>query len=137
MKRHAGFTLVEVVVAFLLLSVVLVTVFEIFTSGLVRAGELDQYARALAIAQSELASAGVEEAFAEREMRGETDDHQYRLTVTVRKHQEPDAPNAPDTQPQQVSPYYLYRVDARVEWTSAAGRDRQVALSTLLIAHNK
>ena len=136
MRRQAGFTLVEVVVAFLLLSVVLVIVFEIFSSGLSRAGELDHYSRALAIAQSELASAGVEEALAEGEMRGESDDHQYRWTVSVRKHDEVDAAKPP-TQAVTLTAYTLYRVDARVEWKSGAGVDRQVALSTLLLAQAK
>jgi general secretion pathway protein I len=140
-RRAGGFTLVEVVVAFLLLSVVLTTVFEIFTSGMARAGELDNYSRALAIAQSELASAGVEETLAEGEVRGESDDRQFRWTVTVRRHEEPASPTsaaATGTQPAaQPIPYGLYRVDARVDWKSGAGTDRHVALSTLLLAQNR
>jgi general secretion pathway protein I len=142
MRRNAGFTLVEVVVAFLLLSLVLVTVFEIFTRGLVRAGELDTYSRALAIAQSELATAGIEEALAEGEMRGESDDRQYRWTVTVRRHEDADPAKAQaqaqaPAQAATPSPYTLYRVDSRVEWRTAAGVDRQVALATVLLAQNR
>ena len=134
MRRQRGFTLVEVVVAFLLLSVVLVTVFEIFTRGLSRAGDLDHYSRALAIAQSELASAGVEEQFAEGEIRGETDDRVFRWVVSTRKYVEDPAPGA---QAPAQSPYSLYRVEARVAWTTPAGIDRDVALSTLLVAQNR
>ncbi len=136
MKRERGFTLVEVVVAFLLLALVLVTVFEIFTTGLARAGELEHYSRALAIAQGELASAGVEDALAEGEMRGETDDHQFHWTVTVKQHVDADAATAAQ-QAKTVTPYTLYRVGARVAWQAATGAEREVALATLVVQQNK
>jgi len=129
MKRASGFTLIEVVVAFALLALVLITVFEIFSSGLSRAGELERYSRALAIAQSELASAGVEEALAEGEMRGETDDRIYRWVVSTQKQVDEADPNRA-----MLMPYSLYRVEARVSWDTAAGVERQVSLATLFIA---
>jgi general secretion pathway protein I len=132
--RQRGFTVIEVVVAFALLAVVLTTVFEIFTSGLARASELDNYSRALAMAQSQLADAGVEEALAEGEARGESEDRQFRWSVAVTPHVEDPADTS---KPPPALPYTLYRVEARVGWTSAAGVDRQVALSTLLIQQNK
>ena len=131
-RDGAGFTLVEVVVAFLLISVVLMTVFEIFTSGLARAGELDNYARALAIAQSELAAAGVEDPLGDGEVRGESDDRRYRWIVATRKYEDFADPAQPP-----VTPYTLYRVEARVSWDSSAGVERQVDLATLLIQQNK
>ena len=134
MGRQRGFTLVEVVVAFLLLSLVLVTVFEIFTRGLQRAGELDNYSRALAIAQSEIASAGVEDALAEGEMRGETDDRQFHWVMSVHKYV--DATQDPQVAAQ-PTPYALYRLEARVGWQGGTGTEREVALSTLVLAQNK
>ena len=132
MKRESGFTLIEVVVAFALLAFVLITVFEIFSSGLARAGELERYSRALAIAQSELASAGVEEALQEGEMRGESDDRIYRWTVSTQRQVDEADPNRA-----MLMPYNLYRVEARVAWDTPTGVERQVSLSTLLIAQNK
>ena len=132
-RREVGFTLVEVVVAFALLAMVLVTVFEIFTSGLARAGELERYSRALAIAQSEIAAAGVEEALTEGEMRGESSDREYRWTVTTVKYSE----EADPSRSVPVVPYTLFRIEARVAWTAATGAERNVNLATLLVTQTK
>ncbi len=133
MRRERGFTLIEVVVAFAMLALVLVTVFEIFTSGLARSSELERYSRALALAQSELSSAGVEEALAEGEMRGETSDREYRWTVTTVKHSEEADPSRSVA----VVPYTLYRIEARVAWTAGNGVERNVNLATLLITQTR
>jgi prepilin-type N-terminal cleavage/methylation domain-containing protein len=59
-RRQRGFTLIEVLVAFVLLSLVLATSFELFTTGMRRAVDLEERSRALAVAQARMASAGVE-----------------------------------------------------------------------------
>ena len=66
-RREQGFTLIEVVVAFVLLALVMSTAFEIFSAGLARAGQLEERSRALVVAQSRLASVGVEETLKESE----------------------------------------------------------------------
>ena len=45
--RQSGFTLVEIVVAFVMLSLVLATSYQIFTTGMQRAGDLEDSSRAL------------------------------------------------------------------------------------------
>lgn len=127
MRRSRGFTLVEIVVAFVLLSAVLVTGFEIFSAGLRRAGDLDDRARALVIAQSKLAAAGVEEQFREGQTTGQSDDGRFRWTVAVRRSEE--GGGAPGQPPN--SAYQLYRVDVRVEWTGDDTRVRSLELATL------
>jgi general secretion pathway protein I len=123
--RQRGFTLVEIVVAFVLLAAVLVTGFEIFSRGLRRAGDLDDQARALVIAQSKLATVGVEEPFKEGQVQGE--EGRFRWLVSIRKSEEGGA--APGQPPN--SAYQLFRVDVRVEWTGTDARERAVALATL------
>ena len=124
-RRSRGFTLVEIVVAFVLLAGVLAVGFEIFSSGLRRAGDLDDQARALVIAQSHLAAAGTEELFKEGETRGE--DGRFRWSVTIQRSDEGTGqPNQPPN-----SAYQLFRVDVRVEWTGIDTRTRSVSLSTL------
>jgi general secretion pathway protein I len=125
-KRAAGFTLIEVVVAFVLLTLVLATSFEIFTTGFARTSLLEDESRALLIAQSRLAAAGVEEPLKEGETRGESDDRRFQWTVNVRRSDEGTDPAKPAP-----SVYQLYRVDVLVTWQGADDRHRQLALSTL------
>jgi general secretion pathway protein I len=125
-RRCKGFTLIEVVVAFVLLTLVLATAFEIFSTGLARAGQLEDQSRALVIAQSQLAAAGVEEALKEGETRGESDDRRFHWTVTVTRTDEGAEPGKPVP-----SVYQLYRIDVRVAWQGADTRERNLALSTL------
>ena len=125
--RARGFTLIEVVVAFVLLSIVLIVGFEIFSNGLRRAGDLDDYARALVVAQTRLAVAGSEEAFKEGQTQGESEDRRFRWAVSIKNSEfsaaEPGKP-APNA-------YALYHVDVKVEWRGADAREHSMSLSTL------
>jgi len=128
-RRQAGFTLLEVVVAFVVLALTLTTVFQIFSTGLARAGDLDERSQALAVAQSRLAGAGVEEAVKEGETRGESADRRFRWVLKTVRHEEALAEGAAAPQ----STFSLYRVEATVAWSGADGRERDLRLSTLLL----
>lgn len=128
--RQEGFTLLEVVVAFVLLSLTLVTVFQIFSTGLARAGELDEHSRALVVAQSRLATVGLEEKLeGPTETRGESEDRKYRWTLTVQPYEEPQEAGAP----QPMSSLQMYRVEAVVTWDGSDGRARNLRLQTLTV----
>lgn len=129
--RHAGFTLVEIVVAFVLLAFVLSAGYEIFSSGLRRAGDLEDYSRAVVIAQSRLAGAGIEEAIKEGTVTGESEDRRFRWTVTYT----PTAEGMPPADQPQPGPgtYMLYRVEAVVEWSAGDQRPRRFQLATLAL----
>lgn len=127
MGRQRGFTLVEIVVAFVLLSAVLMTGFEIFSTGLRRAGDLDDEARAIVIAQSKLAAAGTEELFKEGSWQGQSEDGRFRWTLLIQRTDEGSAgPGQPVN-----NAYQLFRVDVRVEWTTIDSRTRAIELATL------
>ena len=130
MKRQRGFTLIEVVVAFVLLALVLGVSFEIFSRGIARAGELDDRARALVVAQSRLAATGAEEAIKEGVASGESDDRRFQWTVTVRRADELAA-GADGKAP--TSAYALYRVDVHVAWRSGDTREHALDLATLAV----
>ena len=128
-ERARGFTLIEVVVAFTVLALVFAVGFEIFSTGMSRAVDLDLDAQALGIAQSRLAAAGTEEQLKEGETRGDSDDHRFRWATTVTRSDEGVDPAKPPT-----GPYLLFRVQTRVDWRTDAGRDRNTTLATLVLA---
>jgi general secretion pathway protein I len=137
--REAGFTLIEVVVAFVLLAAVLGVVIEIFSTGMARASDMEHYSRALLIAQSKLASAGIEETLAEGEKAGESEDGNYRWMLSVRRSEEGEAAaqSAQLSGRPMVGGYTLYRLDTRVSWKGATGAERSVSLATLQLGQNK
>ena len=112
--------------AFVLLSLVLMTAFELFSTGMSRAGDLDDRSRALALAQSQLAAAGTEELFKEGQLQGESDDRRFRWTTLTTRSDEGQDPSRPVQ-----APFILFRVDVRVDWRTAAGRDQSISLATL------
>jgi len=128
MSRQRGFTLIEVVVAFVLLTVVLVTAFEVFSAGLARAGELEDRSEALMIAQSQLAAAGVEQPLRDGETQGESEDRRFRWTTRITHTDEGLQPGKPAP-----SAYALYRIDVLVTWQDAQGRAQGLPLSTMAV----
>ena len=124
-----GFSLLEVLVAFVVLSLALVVLAQIFSGGLRRTGDMAEYAQALAVAESMLSSAGVEDGYKEGEARGESPDRHFRWTRSVRLWQDPEA----DPSVQEISRALLYRIEVRVDWQGADGQDRNIAYSTLRV----
>src|SRR5262249_30882947 len=116
----------EVVVAFVLLAAVLGVSFRIFSAGIARASQLDERAKALVIAQSQLNAAGVEQTLKESQSSGESADGRYQWTVTIRKTDSGVDPGKPAP-----SVYSLYRIDVVVAWTGSDGRPQSLPLSTL------
>lgn len=125
--RASGFTLIEVMVAFVLLSLVLATGFEIFSTGLRRAGDLEGQSRAVMIAQTRLAAAGLEEQLREGVTQGESEDGQFHWTLDVKAVQDELVPGQPQPGP---GTYMLYRIEAKVDWTAANSRTRSYSLVT-------
>jgi general secretion pathway protein I len=135
MRRQAGFTLVEIVVAFVLLALVLSTGFEIFSSGLRRAGDLEDQSQAILIAQSQMAAAGMEAQLAEGTTQGDTEDRRFHWTVAVSPTTEGTPP--PDQPQQGPGTFMLYRVDVRVQWQGGDQRERVFSLASLAIGTRK
>jgi general secretion pathway protein I len=131
MRSQRGFTLIEVVVAFVLLALVLSVSLEIFSKGMARSGDLDDRARALVVAQSQLAYAGAEEGLKEGVTSGATEDRRFQWTVSVRRADE--LATGTDGRPPS-SAYALYRVDVHVAWRGPDEREHALDLSTLSTA---
>ena len=128
-RRQGGFTLLEVLVAFLIAALALGVLFNTALSGTATVRNAGLYDTALAIAQSRLAMAG---RFVAGESVAEGEDGPFRWRVRVDRLADsgpaPAAPIALARQAGQVRAV-LYRVTANVGWRSE-GHGREVQLQT-------
>jgi general secretion pathway protein I len=130
--REAGFTIVEVLAAFVVFGLALAGIMQLFSSGLRDAQLADEYARAVMIAQSRLAGFTAVEQVEERGADGTEDRFRWRITAAAydERAETPDADRSRDANLR----VRLVRVDSVVAWAAADGRERDVRLSTLVLA---
>ncbi len=123
MKRATGgFSLLEVLVAFVILALTLSVMMRIFSGGLRNATLADDYSRAVLLAESRLAELSVQPL--EGEAGGEFDG-KYRWRSTI--HPWVDDVGAPGA----GLPVRLMEIRVRVVWGEEGGGSREVGLSTL------
>ena len=129
MKRaSAGFSLLELLVAFVILALTLSVMMRIFSGGLRNVGLADDYSRATLLAESRLAELGVQPV--EGEAEGEFDE-KFRWHSTIRPWA--DDADAQGVEAQQPLPVRLMEIEVRVAWGEQGGK-REVGLSTLQLA---
>jgi general secretion pathway protein I len=118
-----GMTLIEVLVAFILLSVTMAVILQIFSGGMRNARLAEGYSRAVFLAESRLAAVGMAQSLAAGEDGGRVgDDLQWRVAVTPAEDE--------GVTDRQMMPTRLYQVRVTVGW-SEDGRERQVELVSL------
>jgi len=116
-------TLIEVLVAFVVLSLTMAVIMQIFSGGLRNARLAESYSRAVFLAESKLAAVGVEQPLVPGEGGGQLGSGMlWRVTVVPY-----DDGGAAD---RFMLPARLYQVRVRVNW-SDDGRARQVELASL------
>lgn len=129
MKRaSAGFSLIEVLVAFVILALTLSVMMRIFSGGLRNVDLADDYSRALLLAETRLAELSVQPV--EGEASGEFDG-KYRWRSTI--HPWVDDAGAPGAGAQPL-PVRLMEIEVRVAWGEEGNRPREIGLSTLQLA---
>lgn len=117
-----GMTLIEVLVAFVILSLAMGVIMQIFFGGMRNARLAGGYSRAVFLAESKLAAAGLEQPLTVGETSGQLNsDLRWRVTI---------APFEDGGAEQPAMPARLYQVRVRVSW-SDEGRQRQVELGSL------
>lgn len=123
MLRQRGFTILEVLVGFLVAALLLSVILSSFASGMRGLVQADRYSQAALVAQSRLAGVGVTSPLVQGRFEGR-DDAGYAWRVEV-------APLNWDYADQLLSGgSILYRVEVRVSWLSA-GRENSFMLSSL------
>ena len=130
--RAAGFTLLEVLAAFVLFAVALAVILQVFTGGLRDAQLADEYARATMIAQSRLAGFTASDRIEEGASAGRDEAFSWTLSAVPYDDRQED-PEA-RAQGEYNLRVRLLRVESKVAWQAADGRARDVRLATLVLA---
>jgi general secretion pathway protein I len=124
-KINRGMTLIEVLVAFIVLSLTMAVIMQIFSGGMRNARLAESYSRAVFLAESRLSAVGIERPLAPGEDSGQVGAN-LRWSVAV----VPDDDNSGADQ--LLLAVRLYRIRVRVGW-SEDGRERQVEILSLRV----
>lgn len=131
-RPERGFTLLEVLAAFVVFALTMASLMQVFGGGLRDAQLADEYARAVMIAQSRLAEATATETLKEATASGTEGPFAWEVATTAydERLEDPAADRSRDLNLR----VRLLRIDSRVAWRAADGRDRVVSLATLALA---
>ena len=125
-RQCKGYTLIEVLVAMMILAMSLTVIFRIFSGGLNKISIASDYARAVIVAESVLAAAGHTEILRTGELSGDLFE-KYRWVRTVAPYR------PPGEQSYDELALNVYRVSVVVEWPANQG-NRSLNLSTLKLS---
>ena len=128
-----GFSLLEVLAAFVILALVVTALFELFSGALGNASAADEYSRAVLIAESRLAAAASTVPLVEASERGDADDGRVKWETRVRAWEPPDV--VPElAKVSEGMTTRLYRVEVDVHFPGTAQRERTLSLATVKLA---
>lgn len=122
-RHQRGFTLIEILVAFMILALSLTVIFRIFSGGLRNVALSEDYARAVLVAESQLSAIGVSEPLESGVTSGKWD-ARFRWERVVERYLPWEEDKVLAT------PLLAYRVTVNVDW-EYAGRDRQITLRSV------
>jgi general secretion pathway protein I len=122
-RHQRGFTLIEILVAFMILALSLTVIFRIFSGGLRNVALSGDYARAVLVAESQLSEISVSEPLERGVTSGEWD-ARFRWERVV-EHYLPWEEGK-----ELAAPLLAYRVTVNVDWEHA-GRTRQITLRSV------
>jgi general secretion pathway protein I len=131
--RTAGFSLLEVLVAFVILALVGTALFRLFSGALGNATLSDEYSRATLYAESRLVGLGVETPLREGVQQGTSEDGYYAWTAKVERYTPPGTTPDIDSTVGAMG-VSLWRLATTVRWPGAPGSERSISLATLKVA---
>ena len=122
-RRISGYSLIEVLVAMMVLAMSLTVLFRIFSGGLRNVEVAAEYSRAVIIAETKLAEAGIAADLAPGESFG-MEHGRFHWRRTVEDYRPFDSIDSDS------SPIAAYQVTIAIEWEHR-GRMREISLSTI------
>ncbi|GBC60190.1 hypothetical protein DENIS_1141 [Desulfonema ishimotonii] len=129
----AGFTLIEVLTAMMILAISLVTILQLFSGGLKSARLSDEYTRAIFHAKEKMAEILLADRLSETERTGEFEDG-YRWSFRLVSLEPADEEFSEDGRPAATqSPVHLFHITVTVFWDTG-NRERHFEISTVHIA---
>lgn len=130
-RRHnAGFSLIEVLAAFVILALVGTALFQLFSASLNNASASEDWSRALLVAESQLEIAASAQPLKESDVQGADEAGHVRWQTRVELY----APTDVDPELARASEALamrLYRVSVDVRFQGANGRERTLSLATV------
>ena len=122
-SANRGMTLIEVLVAFVILALAMGVILQIFSGGMRNARLAEGYSRAVFLAESQLAAVGLEQALTVGEVSGQVNpDLRWRVNISPLDDGGASA--------QLATPMQLYQVHVTVSWVDE-GRQRQIEFGSL------
>jgi general secretion pathway protein I len=129
LERQRGFTLLEVLIAFVIAALALAVMFDASLTGLRASETASRYEEALSLARSHLAAAGVA-MLADREQSGD-DGHGFHWTLRIRPLGAVSLPRGPDSdRSQKPQPQATLFGISVIETWQGDGSERQVRLDS-------
>jgi general secretion pathway protein I len=122
---RSGFTLIEVLVAFTILGVALLALFDVFSTGLKNVKVSEGYGTATTLAESKLATLGVTGPLVDQVQKGEFDARYHWEAIVRRLAIREPAADQPVVEP--------YQLTVTVSW-GLGTEHREVSLTTIRLA---
>jgi len=132
-SRAVGFSLLEVLVAFIILALVGTALFELFGGALNNAAVADEYSRGALFAESRLTAAAVETPLREGGDQGVSEDGKYTWATRIEPYVGPGTTVDEDRLGQQAA-VRLWRISVTVSWPGTLGNQRSVSLASVRLA---
>jgi general secretion pathway protein I len=131
-RAQTGFSLLEVLVAFMIVALVVTALFRLFGGAMTNMSAADDWTRALLVAQSRLAVASAAQPLRETTEAGTEDDGRIEWRTSVVAYVPSDV-NADLEQAAQTMPVRLFRISVDVRFPGIGDKPRSLSLSTIAI----
>jgi general secretion pathway protein I len=128
--RPRGFSVLEVLVAFIIVALVVTALFRLFGGALGNAAAAEDWTRALLVAQSRLALAASAVPLKETNDAGSDASGRIQWRTSVAPYVPPDV-NPDLERASEAMTTRLYRVSVDVTFAADNGREKQLSLSTV------